>query len=137
MLLYIIRHGDPIYSPDTLTPKGHAQAAALAKRLAVNGLDQIYCSPNGRARETAQPTCDLLGLTAHIEEWTSEDPAWNDFSTTMPDKHQGWAFHIQNTELRKKENIHRSYDDWHEMDVFAHVSAKKGYERIVSASDIL
>ena len=22
MLLYIIRHGDPIYNPDSLTPKG-------------------------------------------------------------------------------------------------------------------
>ena len=31
MLLYIVRHGDPIYNPDSLTPKGHLQAKALAK----------------------------------------------------------------------------------------------------------
>ena len=32
MLLFIVRHGDPIYNPDSLTPKGHLQAQALAKR---------------------------------------------------------------------------------------------------------
>ena len=41
MLLFIVRHGDPIYNPDSLTPKGHLQAQALAKRFAVNGLDEI------------------------------------------------------------------------------------------------
>ena len=39
MLLYIIRHGDPIYHPDSLTPRGHLQAQAIAKRLARYGLD--------------------------------------------------------------------------------------------------
>ena len=41
MLLYIIRHGDPCYNPDSLTEKGKRQAEALARRLAVNGLDKI------------------------------------------------------------------------------------------------
>ena len=54
MLLYIIRHGDPIYAPDSLTPKGHLQAAALAKRLAVHGLDKIFASPLVRAQQTAK-----------------------------------------------------------------------------------
>ena len=34
MLLYVIRHGDPTYSPDALTPLGHRQAEAVEKRLA-------------------------------------------------------------------------------------------------------
>ena len=34
MLLYIVRHGDPIYNPDSLTERGKLQAAALGKRLA-------------------------------------------------------------------------------------------------------
>ena len=41
MILYYLRHGDPIYSPDSLTPLGHEQAKALAKRLATYGLDEI------------------------------------------------------------------------------------------------
>ena len=62
MLLYIVRHGDPIYNPDSLTPKGHLQAKALAKRFALHGLDKIYSSPLIRAQQTAKPTCDILGL---------------------------------------------------------------------------
>ena len=44
MLLFYIRHGDPIYNPDSLTPLGHRQAEAVAKRLALYGIDEIYAS---------------------------------------------------------------------------------------------
>ncbi|MBO6263170.1 MAG: histidine phosphatase family protein [Clostridia bacterium] len=44
MILYYIRHGDPIYDPDSLTELGHKQAEALANRFALYGLDEIYCS---------------------------------------------------------------------------------------------
>ena len=55
MLLFFIRHGDPNYFPDQLTPLGHRQAEAVAKRLALYGLDEIYSSSAVRAKETAQP----------------------------------------------------------------------------------
>ena len=45
MLLYIIRHGDPIYDPDSLTEKGKQQAQALARRLSTHGLNKIFSSP--------------------------------------------------------------------------------------------
>ena len=32
MLFFYVRHGDPIYNPDSLTPLGHEQAKALSKR---------------------------------------------------------------------------------------------------------
>ena len=63
MLLYYIRHGDPIYTPDHLTPLGERQAEALARRLATFGLDRIYSSPSIRALQTARPTCELLNMT--------------------------------------------------------------------------
>jgi probable phosphoglycerate mutase len=78
MVLFVIRHGDPIYDPDTLTPKGMRQAEALGKRFSVNGLDRIYSSPNGRAQETARPTCELLKKEAVILDWTSENHAARD-----------------------------------------------------------
>ena len=31
MLFFYVRHGDPIYDPDSLTPLGHRQAEAVAK----------------------------------------------------------------------------------------------------------
>jgi probable phosphoglycerate mutase len=50
MILYYIRHGDPIYNPDSLTPRGHRQAEALAKRFGVYGLDRIFTSDSMRTR---------------------------------------------------------------------------------------
>ena len=79
MLLYIVRHGDPIYNPDSLTPKGHLQAKALSKRFLVGGLDKIYSSPMIRAQQTAQPTAEVLGLPIEIEPWTEELAAAKDF----------------------------------------------------------
>ncbi len=134
MLLYIIRHGDPIYGPDTLTEKGKLQAQALASRLAVNGLDRIYSSPMGRARETAQPACDLLGLQYSVEEWTSEGKAWQDFSLVMPDGKRRWCFSIQGTIL-KNDNTINIGSNWHELEMFNETNAKDGYKRIQDSSD--
>ena len=72
MLLYIIRHGDPDYETDSLTERGIAQAEAVGKRLAASGIDRVFCSPMGRARQTAEPTCRLLGLDYTIEPWSHE-----------------------------------------------------------------
>lgn len=60
MLLFYIRHGDPIYDPDSLTPLGNRQAEAVAKRLAVYGIDEIYSSTSNRAQLTAKPTTELI-----------------------------------------------------------------------------
>lgn len=72
MLLYLIRHGEPDYSTDTLTEKGKKQAELCADRLAVSGIDRIFSSPMGRARETAQPLAGRLNLPVGIEEWAYE-----------------------------------------------------------------
>ncbi len=49
MRLYLIRHADPDYENDKLTPAGELEAAALARRLAAYHLDAIYSSPMPRA----------------------------------------------------------------------------------------
>lgn len=72
MLLYIIRHGDPIYETDSLTERGRLQAEAVGKRIAASGIDRIFSSPMGRAKMTAEPACRLLGLDYTVEEWTHE-----------------------------------------------------------------
>ena len=62
MLLYLIRHGEPDYVTDTLTEEGWKQARLVSDRLIESGLDEIHSSPMGRARQTAQPTAEKLGL---------------------------------------------------------------------------
>ena len=62
MLLLYVRHGDPIYDPDSLTPLGQRQAEAIAHRLALYGVNRIFASTSVRARETARPTCEILKM---------------------------------------------------------------------------
>ena len=75
MKIYIIRHGDPDYSIDSLTPVGWEEARLLADRL--SGLQDaaFYCSPLGRARDTARMTMEKLGRNAEILPWLQEFPA--------------------------------------------------------------
>lgn len=68
MLLYIIRHGEPDYTTDTLTERGRLQAEAVGKRMAASKIDRIFSSPMGRAIQTAEPACRLLNLPCNIEE---------------------------------------------------------------------
>ena len=91
MLLFFLRHGDPIYNPDSLTPLGTRQAEALARRLARYGLDRIYASSSTRARLTAQPTCELLKLDAEILDWCNEQYAWEQLALET-DGRRKWAF---------------------------------------------
>ena len=74
MRIYIVRHGDPDYENDTLTCLGQEEAKALAMSFEREGLDFIYSSPMGRARQTMQYTADALGMQAGVEEWTQELP---------------------------------------------------------------
>ena len=74
MRLLIIRHGDPDYEKDTLTEKGHREAALLAKRLAKEKIDYFYSSPLGRARHTCDYVARALGKENEVEEkeWLAE-----------------------------------------------------------------
>lgn len=83
MILYIIRHGDPIYETDTLTERGFLQAEAVGKRMLDAKIDKIYTSPMGRARDTAAPACRMLGLEYTVEDWAHE--VEDDRLTPYPD----------------------------------------------------
>ncbi|NES22867.1 MAG: histidine phosphatase family protein [Symploca sp. SIO3E6] len=72
MRIYLIRHGDPDYSTDSLTASGSSEAEELAKFVGTLNLDKIYTSPLGRARETASYSETVLGMKAEVLEWTSE-----------------------------------------------------------------
>ena len=85
MRLYLIRHADPDYENDTITPAGHLEAAALAKRMKAIGLDRLYSSPLGRAKATAKYTADALGMTSVIEEWSCEVAGCYYPDATAPD----------------------------------------------------
>lgn len=72
MKLIIIRHGDPDYTIDSLTEKGHKEAALLAERIAPMDVKAYYVSPLGRARDTARYTLEKAGRTAEVLDWARE-----------------------------------------------------------------
>lgn len=135
MLLYIIRHGDPIYKPDSLTEKGIRQAEALSRRMKNSGINVVYSSSNNRARMTAEPTCKLLGLKCHIEDWMSEDHAWREFSTEIAGNRRNWAFHVQNTVIKTDAVYTASSGEWHEAPYLQDTRAQEGYARITGCSN--
>ncbi len=68
MRIYLIRHGDPNYKDNSITPLGHLEAEALAKRFERSGkkFSAVYASDYGRAIETAEHTASRLGLDLRI-----------------------------------------------------------------------
>ena len=75
MKLIIIRHGDPDYSIDSLTPPGWEEAQLLAERISKLDVTAFYVSPLGRAQDTAAATLKKMGRTAETLDWLREFPA--------------------------------------------------------------
>lgn len=128
MLLYIIRHGDPNYETDCLTERGKLQAEAVGKRLFDSGINQIYSSPMGRARQTAEPACRLLNLGCTIENWSHE--VEGERLTPFPDGKMKSVSVIQNTYYRENGAIDLPYENGFEAPGFNTSKMKVAVERI-------
>ena len=72
MKLLIVRHGDPNYDIDSLTETGWREAELLSHRLGKLDVKACYCSPLGRAKDTAAATLKKLGMEAEICPWLRE-----------------------------------------------------------------
>ena len=103
MRIVFIRHGEPDYEHDCLTPAGRKQALAAALRLENEGIGEIWSSTMGRALETAAPTAERLGLpvkpAAFMREvdWGSRDGS--------PLFSQGHPWNIADEMARRGENL--------------------------------
>ena len=133
MRIYLIRHGDPDYPNDSLTPTGRAEAQALAEHLAKAGIDDIYASPRGRARLTAQYTADHLAkmgisLPVNIEPWTTELDGIRD----MQRNRSLWDFDA--ADLRAP-HILENLNGWHQTAPLNNANLAAHIERIGRESD--
>ena len=72
MRILLIRHAEPDYSVDSLTPKGRVEAELLSRRLIKYDIRDFYTSPLGRAKDTAAYTLDKLGRMAEELPWLAE-----------------------------------------------------------------
>ncbi len=136
MLLFYVRHGDPIYNPDSLTPLGEAQADAVRKRLCQFGLDKIYSSDSNRAYLTAKPTADLLKLEIEQLPWCNENLAYKDFAVRGGQKDSTWCFFDYETKLKfVKEEVRALGKKWYDHPFFEGTKYKQGIERIQTETD--
>ena len=135
MIFYYVRHGEPIYVPNSLTEYGKKQAEALAKRFVLYGLDEIYSSPSTRARQTAEPTCKLLNKEPVLLDWTDEDLAWREFTITR-DGEKRWCFHDRAfVEKFSTKGLWNLRENFIEDGYFDQTDARNGIKRIERETD--
>ncbi len=129
MLLFYIRHGDPVYDPDSLTPLGERQAEAAAKRIAMNGIDKIYASTSNRAYQTAIPLSELTKKEITKIDFLNENHAWTYFSVPNEENNCQWVY--QQQRMRKyfvSEEVYCLGDKWYNFPEFKKYKFKEGVE---------
>lgn len=128
MILYYIRHGDPIYNPDSLTELGHKQAEALSKRLIKYGIDEIYVSSSNRAKLTAEPLAKKLKITPKILDWANEGYFFGDLSQPVEGGLQ-WFFRLDEyIDLFNSKEIYELDEKWYEHPKFKNTKAKERFQ---------
>lgn len=136
MLFFYIRHGDPVYNPDSLTPLGSRQAEALAKRLALYGLDKVYSSTSNRAVMTARPTCELLKLEPELLEFAHEKYAFRDFHEELEDGRKRFVYTSPEfIRLFHEKEVRDLGDRWYDHPAFAKTNCKAGVDRVYEEAD--
>lgn len=136
MRLLIIRHADPDYINNTITPAGHLEAQALARRMLALRPDRLYSSPLARAVHTAQYSADALHMPIELEEWTRE------LDTALPATPPNWG--SQGGRLMTWDvpgEIIRQHDplpttaDWFTREPFTDPAFRTAYQTVQKNSD--
>ena len=123
MRIYIIRHADPDYENDTITPHGHLEAKTLAERLLRENIDSIYCSPLQRAQHTMNYTRELIGLPFETQDWLTEIQNWQTLDTKgrpIP------AWNVDGEIIRARMPLLTS-DNFHEAEPFYNPAIRQGF----------
>ena len=129
MRLIMVRHGEPDYQHDCLTPLGRRQAAAAAERLRREGISEIYASPNGRARETASFTADLLGLPVTVLDYMHEI-TWG--GPDLPEDGHPWTLSWR---MIEQQNFDFFSSSWRDHPFFRGNEALACYDHVSASID--
>lgn len=132
MRIIFIRHGDPDYKNDTLTEKGWREAKLLAERVSKWPVKKFYCSPLGRAKDTASCSLEKMGQKAVIYDWLRE---FTYFITDPTTGRHGvpWDFMPS---YWTKEPLFYEKEHWHEAPVYQqNGDIKPKYEEVCHGID--
>lgn len=132
MKLLLIRHGDPDYTIDSLTEKGHIEAKLLAERIAPMEIKKYYMSPLGRAQKTAEYTLNKAERTAEVLDWARE------FDVLIDDgsggKRIAWDMLPENwTKIPE----YYDKDKWFDVQIMKDAEMRVGIEKVHNGLDTL
>lgn len=133
MKLVIIRHGDPDYVKDWLTPRGEMEAKMLSERVSKMDIQEIYVSPLGRAKATASYSLEKMGRTATELEWLREFPN----QILRPDLEEGkrsiaWDWLPQDW---AGQDAFYDRERWSDNEILEEAEVRKNYDRVVKCFD--
>ena len=131
MRIIFVRHGEPDYTHDCLTETGRRQAKDTALRLRDEGIEAVYSSPFGRAKETAQCTADLLGLPVRIVDFMHEITWGSRDGTPLVDNGHPWDL----ADRLALEGFDLARPDWTEHPYFKNNKALDEVKRISGETD--
>lgn len=129
MRFLFIRHGEPDYINDCLTPTGRLQAEAAAKRLAGENICEIYASPLGRAQETAGYTARLLGQEITTLDFMREI-SWG--GEGVPNDGHIWTLADR---MLNEDNFDFFVHDWREHPYFKNNTVMPCYQKVAAGID--
>ncbi len=131
MRILLVRHAEPDYVTDSLTPAGVREAEALGTRLGQQGVDRLFCSPMGRARETAGHIARNCAVEPVVLPWTAEMGA-------LQVDAQRWthpmAWDVHGEDIRELPPC-RTQETWNHAEPYQGTVAQAEWTRIQQASD--
>jgi len=132
MEIIIVRHAEPNYEIDSLTDKGWKEARLLSEKLSKLNIDEFYCSPQGRAKDTASITMQKVKKDLVICDWLREFKGHvkYDFLDTPIRCWDMLPSHWTN----QKEYF--TDDKWHTTELMQTGNVKSEYDWVVSELDV-
>lgn len=134
MKLLFIRHADPDYKNDSLTPTGFIEAKLLADRIAPMEIAEYYVSPLGRAKATIAPTLAAANRTAVECPWLREFEPSIERPDTGGRKRVVWDWLPQDW---LKDPRFLSESGWRESEWLTRHHVGESYDEVIRAFDDL
>ena len=129
MKITIIRHADPDYEHNTLTPTGFKEAEALKKHFELNNNATVYASPLNRAKLTAEAISSNITICPWLKEF--------DHLIMLPNQNEKvitWDF-LPSFYTSQKDLYNN--DKYLDTEIFKSGNIKKYYQEVCSSLDEL
>ena len=137
MLLFYVRHGDPIYNPDSLTPFGERQAEAVGRMLSTLRINEVYASTSNRAQLTAKPLCEITKKEMTLLDFANEGYAWRELTCYSEKKGcSTWLFFSpEMKELFHSDEITSLGHEWYKHPALTEKDYGAGIARVQAGAD--